>query len=168
MSSYAAWKCLCRTHQGLLGICWLHSAQCLAVLPDTDPPAAQTDLSTGQQRWIRNYKMSQFPGTKALPAIKNIVGEKKLSATRGQYKCISLHPFTALNAISFFISLSLERPLPLARVFLSSRSWMKPANIWDSMKTPKNLRMLFDATDLRKASLWKTRSPRSFCVINRE
>ncbi|KAG7253026.1 hypothetical protein CRUP_027129, partial [Coryphaenoides rupestris] len=44
---------------------------------------------------------------------------------------------------------------------------MNPANIWDSMKTPRKRRMLLDATDLRKAWRWKSRSPpRSPCILD--
>lgn len=68
----------CRTHQGLSETCWPHSALCQAALPDTDPLAAQTNLSMqqckrfeikGKERiiWVfQEVKMTLFlPFTKA-------------------------------------------------------------------------------------------------------
>lgn len=52
--------CVCgTTHQGLSETCWLHSALCLAAPPDTDPPSAQTVLSTQRhKRWNKSSLMN--------------------------------------------------------------------------------------------------------------
>lgn len=63
-----------------------------------------------------------------------------------------------------------RQPRPLASCRRSSRSWMKPRNVWVSMKTSRNRRRLLEETALRKASRCSCRvlSSRSPAVRNSE
>ena len=63
-----------------------------------------------------------------------------------------------------------QGPRPLASCRRSSRSWMKPRNVWVSMKTSRNRRRLLEETALRKASRCSCRvlSSRSPTVRNSE